>query len=548
MKLQDFQFHVDRIIVDRGYDYYSNGFVTPKGSKGAAYRFQVSGSDEYEVIITLNPEGEIVSSYCNCPYDYGPVCKHETAAYFELMDESDEELDGSTGFQGAPNLVEVLDGLRKDQLVSILVELAEEDEILESRLRMTYSDDAGKADMQNWIRSIVNKYMGRAGYIEYHDTNEFVSELGECLVRIEDDADGIGALEQAFELLEEAISAFQYADDSGGDVGCLVEDTLATIETVASDAVLFKPDHRQEVFDKLLSRSEHSMFEGWNEYQIAMLKICADVADSPEQIESVRRKVTSMIDETSTDYYRRYRSEELSRVLFTMIEKDGSEIEADMFIRNHLQYPSFREQLIHKYLAKKQFDEVIQLASEGEQADKNLPGLVQKWKRFRYSGYKALSMEAEQFSLAKELFMDGDFAFYQDLKELAADPEQLYNQLKQDVQKGSGWKAISLFQSLIKKENDLSEMLMFVQKNPGYIEEYADKLIGSYEDEIRKNYKESIESAACRASNRKGYQSVCQMIRRYGKLVGKQHEQVIVEGLRHDYRRKPAFMDELSKL
>ena len=551
MKLQDFQFYVDRIIVDRGYDYYSSGLVTPMDSKSAAYRFQVKGSDEYEVIITLNPEGEILTSYCDCPYDYGPVCKHETAAYFELMEqmhEPDDEPDVSTGFQETPGLVEVLEGLRKDQLVNILVELAEEDAILENRLLMTYSDNAGKADLQKWIRSIVNKYLGRAGYIEYHDTNEFVSELGECLVRIEDDADGIEALDQAFVLLEEAIDAFQYADDSDGDIGCLVEDTLATMEVVADDAVRFKPDLRQEVFDKLLSRSEHPMFEGWNEYQIALLKICTDVADSPEQIESVRRKVTSMIDETSTDYYRQYRNEELSRVLFRMIEQHGQEEESVKFIHDNLQYPSFREQMLHKYLAKKQFPQVIQLAAEGEQADKNLPGLVQKWKRFRYAAYKALSRETEQFSLAKELFLDGDFAFYRDLKELAADPEQLYIELKQDVQNGTGWKAASLFQSLIKEENDLSEMLMFVQKNPGYIEEYADKLIGQYEDEIQKIYKNSIESAASRASNRKGYQSICQMIRRYGKLIGKQHRQTIVDELRNSYPRKPAFLDELSKL
>ena len=141
--------------------------------------------------------------------------------------------------------------------------------------------------------------MGRTGYIDYYDTNQFTSELGELLVRIEDDGEDIGALKQAFVLLEEAMGAFQYADDSGGDIGFLVEDTLATIESIAIDIVQIQPDQHQAFFDKILLKSEHPMIEEWVEYQIRLLKICVELANNSEQSELVRRKVTSMIDETS---------------------------------------------------------------------------------------------------------------------------------------------------------------------------------------------------------------------------------------------------------
>lgn len=544
MKLQDFQFHVNEIIVNRGYDYYTQGLVTLKGAKDEEYRFQVSGSDEYKVIVTLDSEGEILSSYCDCPYDYGPVCKHELAVYFELVD----EIDLPREIQKSRSLVEVLEGLRKEQLVSILAELAEEDETLESRLLMRYSDYAGTTDMKRWIRSIVDKYVGRGGFIEYRDTSQFASELGECLIRIEEDSNGIDAVKQGFMLLEEAINAFQYADDSGGDIGLLVEETLATIETVVADAVQLKPGEQQEIFDKLLTKSEHSMFEGWPDFQITLLNVCADVASSPEQMESFRQKVTSMIDETSTDHYRRYQNEELYRLLYEMIERNGSEKEAEEFIHDHLQYSSFREQLIRMYLVKKRFNDAIELAFEGERSDENSPGLVQKWKRLRYSAYQGLSMEEEQFSLAKELFLDGDFSFYHDLKALSEDPKQLYIQLKQEVQIKSGWKASELFQKMIEEENDLAEMLVFVKTHPMYIETYADKLVSPYPNEIKQIFEEHILKEADKASNRKGYQSICRMIRRYGKLVGKQHVQSIVDKLRTGYPRKPAFLDELSKI
>ena len=62
MNLQKFEQHIDSTIVDRGHAYYMNGLVTAVGLHGDAYCFQVDGSDEYEVLVTLN-DGEILSSY-----------------------------------------------------------------------------------------------------------------------------------------------------------------------------------------------------------------------------------------------------------------------------------------------------------------------------------------------------------------------------------------------------------------------------------------------------------------------------------------------------
>ena len=99
----------------------------------------MSGSEAFDVIITLSAEDDILSSSCNCPYDYGPVCKHETAAYFELMDETEEESDVVTGVQKTLGLFGVLNGLQKELLIRIIAELAEEDEVLENRILMMYS-------------------------------------------------------------------------------------------------------------------------------------------------------------------------------------------------------------------------------------------------------------------------------------------------------------------------------------------------------------------------------------------------------------------------
>ena len=141
-------------------------------------------------------------------------------------------------------------------------------------------------------------------------------------------------------------------------------------------------------------------------------------------------------------------------------------------------------------------------------SDKEYVGLVSKWKKCRYTAYKALSLRREQKLLAKDLFMNGDFDFYHELKTLAKDPDQFYLQLKQELQKHSGWQVRGLFQRLIEEENDTVELLKFVREYPKYIERYASDLVEFYEKDIQQIYMEHIKVTADCASNRKSYQDV----------------------------------------
>lgn len=352
MNLQNFENHIDQTILDRGHEYYLDGLVMALGLQNDEYCFQVVGTDEYKVGVTLNEGGDISSSYCDCPYAYGPFCKHEVAVYFELLDMlEDESGEGIVMEERQQSLTEVLNGLSKDQLIGIIVELARKDKILKNRLLLTYSKEPTGQELESFkvlVRSIVHKHKGRGGFIAYSETEHFSSELGECLVQIEDCANSAVALELAFVLLEEAVEAFQYADDSDGDIGSLVDDTLEVIEVIITDAIGLEYGQRQELFEKLLKQCEHPVFEGWEDYLITLLRICTNFADSDEHREVLSRKVESMIDENTTQRYQDYRNEALNRLLFEMIEEYGTAEQVDQFLQARLHYSSFREQLIQR--------------------------------------------------------------------------------------------------------------------------------------------------------------------------------------------------------
>lgn len=551
MNINNFENSINKKILERGYYYYMSGKIMGVRRLGDyEYIFQIEGNDDYEVEVKIDGDGEILDSSCDCPYDYGPICKHQVAAFFELSEVIDEDYDEDHHLSATrPTLSHVLETLSKNELINIIMEIAKKDEVLEERLIFNYS----KADYvqevkacKELIASIVDKYSGRDGFIPYGQVHPFASELGEVLEKATHSTDPLLSLDIAFLVLKEAIEAFQYADDSGGDIGLLVNETIGFIEKVFESNNHSKHDVKRELLDKLLQKSESKSFEGWEEFRIALLRAGVYFAENEDLRTRFKSKVESFISEDEGD---RYYNESLLRILFDLINEYGTEAESEKFIKDHLRYTSFRELWIEHQMKVKNYQKVIELALEAEQQDSRYAGLVLKWKRVRYEAYKELSLKELQQTLAMELFMGGDFNFYKELKELNGQAEEVfYNDLKNQLKTGGGWHRTSLFLKLIKEENDLDELMEFVRNNPGYIEEYAEMLADAFKDEVIQVYKQFIRLEAGRSSNRKSYRDVCRKITNYTKLAGKEKQEELVTELCSIYYKRPAFLDELGKI
>ena len=106
----------------------------------------------------------------------------------------------------------------------------------------------------------------------------------------------------------------------------------------------------------------------------------------------------------------------------------------------------------------------------------------------------------------------------------------------------------SYIPKLLEEENDLEEILEFVRNNPRYIEDYAERLVILYREEVIEIYIEYIESIARTSSNRREYQGVCHKIKRYKKIAGKSKQEELIHQLVSLYKKRPAFIDELGKI
>ncbi|MBS4200542.1 hypothetical protein KHA93_12965 [Bacillus sp. FJAT-49732] len=547
MNLNNFTAQINKTILDRGYDYYLEGNIIETYTHGNdEYVFIVEGSDDYEVVIKLEEDGEIIYSNCDCPFDFGPICKHQVAAYFELL-----ELINSKEvheIEKQPKLIDVLNHLSTEELIIIIEEIAQKDKVLKNNILYKYgksNDEHEVENCKNLIRSIVNKHIGRQGYLTYRETYWFTNEMAEVLEKAKNTNNLLLSLDIAFLLLNEAIEAFQYADDSDGEIGILVTETIEQVRETAFACNHLDISIREEAFNKILFQSDNHVFDGWENFRIDLLGICTEFADLP----ILRTKLKMKIEELMDGHFTQYDKESLLQILLGMTEKYGTKEEEELFIHENLMYTSFRESFINKQLKERNYQKVIELSLDGERKDKDLPGLLSKWKKIRYTAYKGLALKSEQEKLAKELLLSGDFEYYFELKELVGgDKKAFYDALKQELKEEKSWRVQSIYLQLIKEENDLDEILEFVKLNPNRIEEYSDRLVKTFKDDVINIYTKYIKAAASSASNRKEYQNVCNKLKKYKKIAGNEKKEELRNELRLLYVRKPAFLDEIGKI
>ncbi|OUL08691.1 hypothetical protein B0533_07260 [Sedimentibacter sp. SX930] len=556
MNISNFQKYINDTILGRGYDYYVGGQVDEEYvRKGDTYIFRVEGREAYEVSVELDDSGEIIHAECDCPYDLGPICKHKAAVFFqlaEIINNGDVKWDARQSPTELPGIKEVLNKLPKEELIRIIMEIVPKNKTLEESLILRYSDGNNEQELKQvtkLIRRIVNKYAGRGGFIAYGEISDYVDEMVGILEKARNTADSLLALEIIILVLHEAMEAFQYTDDSDGEIGGLASDCIEVMEELVLVEKISDSSSNQKLFNRLLEDSDDHAYDDWQEYTIDILRLCAEVADTEALRVLLRARVMAYLDKSDTDGFSTYYAAPLLQILHRLIVVYGTDAEALQFEEENSAHASFREMLIERAKKENNFEKVISLAIDGEKQDDYYAGRKPKWKEIRYDAYKKLSLKDEQARLAKEMLFDGHFEYYQELKDLnTGDEKEFYDELKAKLKKDTRWQAKSMYINLIEQEEDTDEVMAYVRENPQYIARYAELLKDHYADEVDVLYSNHIRSAAHSSSKRSAYQDVCSLIRRYKNIAGKANAAELVNELLVLYKKKRAFVDELSKL
>ena len=83
-------------ILERGLNYYEEGYVTSLEETSTGYTAVVEGTEDYDVEIEIRDD-RVYDMTCTCPYaEEGNYCKHMAAVLYEIEEgESDIKMPGN---------------------------------------------------------------------------------------------------------------------------------------------------------------------------------------------------------------------------------------------------------------------------------------------------------------------------------------------------------------------------------------------------------------------------------------------------------------------
>ena len=198
MKLKNFESDVEPVIVERGYDYYTTGAVEDLAEDEPGYwTAVVIGSEEYAVSVEFKNK-HIITWECDCPYEYGMMCKHVVATLFAIRDElksnvlrdksenSKQRPGSKSSKKSKTNPESILDRLSASEIKTFVKSQLAVNEELNTALVIAFShylegDPVEK--YRNMLKSITYKASGRHGYIDYKNTYKIVDPLIELISR-----------------------------------------------------------------------------------------------------------------------------------------------------------------------------------------------------------------------------------------------------------------------------------------------------------------------------------------------------------------------------
>lgn len=571
MNLNDFEQHVNEIIRKRGAEYYRNGRVAALDRDGkGSYHAIVEGTEEYNVNIRADEAGNISGIECDCPYDMGLICKHAVAVLYAIRSEnSGEKKQAGSGTQkkhareagggtvrvsASPEerLPEILSGLSKDELVRIILGLTLEDEGLASKLAFQYCGELMGDEVvscRNLIRRGILSYKQRYGYVPYEHTYEALEGTEQVLQRAEllvEKEDYLRAVELYLCVIRELADLYQELDDSDGYAGSMVERAVGGIQVIST--MDLGEDTSRLMFGKLIKEARHEALDDWADRRLDIIDACVSLSSDNEQKVLLMDYLQQLEDKLGKDSYNRYYIEQIVLLKYQILLRHGSDAEAAEFFRQNTAFPKFREMAIQSALSGGDFEEAERLAREGESLNAGLPGLVKQWQKYRYAAYERSGQLDLQRELAKQLIMADEYEYYDKLKKTYEKSQwaAVYQKILEAFEERKHWSRCYL--EILIEEKEYKRLLGYVRGNPSSIREYYKYLLKDYQGEVYEIYGSYILQQADWASDRKGYQRVCNLIRHLIKIGGTNKGSGLISALLDKYPRKPAFKEELMKI
>lgn len=556
--LNEFEQHIDEKILKRGLSYYKGGAISDflEISNGE-YEAIVSGTEEYIVKLEIN-KNIITEHNCDCPYDIGPVCKHVVAVIFYLQqDELELNQPNSTISKKkktksvSQEIKELLKEISHKELIRFVQENSKKDKKFRNYFLASFghlSQNQSKEFYKKQIHSILQTAVGRDGWIGWSDM-KYVVNTTEPFLEIAEKYLTNNNFEKVFfistALLEEMTEAFQYGDDSNGDLGYFVASAMELLSKLAQEKI--PKTLKDELFEYCILSFKQKLFEGWD-WHLGILRIASDLIDKESDTDTILTCLDTINGQYEREYAQAFKLDLLRRF------KDEDEVEK--YINEHISNSSIRTKEIEKAFSNKNFERVKKLSKDGIKCDENdKPGLVKVWYNWLLKAAQAEKDTTKIIQYSRYLFIDDVHSiqdYYQVLKDNVENEKwhPFLEDIINEITPKTRWKYLELIRKIYIEEEWWDRLFIMLKQNLSMenIKENEKYLAKDYSTELIEMYSDRIVNYVEKYVGRSHYQTACRYLRRMKKLGGSAKVNELIEQFRDKYPQRRALMDELSRM
>lgn len=415
------------------------------------------------------------------------------------------------------------------------------------------------SDYQSRVIDIIEYFGGRHGYVEYRDTFELNHAICRIIYEV-DVAISCKRWEVALAILE-GISAtseeiINCGDDSAGNLGNIIEECFAKWNELCNEELL-PTEIKSEIFELSMEYFTAKHLKGWD-WWWDWIQIAISLADTPDRQERVIKALDNVINSKETDRSAEYNKKTAQRYKLEIMSKSGTLEEQRKFMYENVGNPDFRRRLLQMAWNGGNYEEVLRLAKDGVTHDSQLRGLVNEWHKWEFKTYRHKNDNDNTLKLAKYFFIEGggfgEKEFYM---------ENMYALMKSIVP-GDNWKTFveELIKETSKKRHDINILFIYTEekmwdrymeylrKIPSIfnLDDAPQEVWDLYKDELIQIYSSCVREFFRYASNRDSYREGANLLRELINRGGKTEAEKIVVEQKSRTPRRPALIDELSKL
>lgn len=459
------------------------------------------------------------------------------------------------------NVELLLSKLDKKQLVSFIRKECANDSQFQDRFLALGAGTLFKPNPLTYssrVENLIADYGGRHGYIEYRATFDF----NRAVCRILDEAADAMANHQwevAIAVLTGVTAAgddiLNSGDDSAGELGGVVGESFQLWRQLCEEESL--PEHiKSEIFELALTRFNEKDLKGWD-WWWDWMDMAINFADTSERQNRIFMALDT-IKPQGDDWSARHNAQTAQKYKLELMSKCGTAEQQHKFMYDNLANPDFRKRLIQMAWDKGDYQEALRLAKEGVNHDAEWAGLVSDWHKWEYRVYQKLGDHDNALLLARHFFFKGGR-----WGEKEFSMEAMHSTMKTLVPNNEWIRYVETLISEAKRAKDSGRLLFiyteekmwdkymeYIRKNPSIynIDDAPKEVKKLYKDEIIKLYSSALKAFFQRASTRDSYREGVVLLRNLIEYGGKAEADQIVIEQKSRTPRRPALIDELSKL